>query len=51
MTLVFSYVKDGKLFIKPTLTANRFSNDFLYHGSLNLGKEGCNFNVDNGCDL
>nr|ABL63380.1 beta-glucan recognition protein [Biomphalaria glabrata] len=31
-----AYVKDGKLFIKPTLTIDRFGPDFLEHGNLNL---------------
>lgn len=44
-----SYVKDGVLFIKPTLTADRFGNDFLYTGTLDLNKEGCNINWENGC--
>lgn len=44
-----SYVKNGVLFIKPTLTADRFGNDFLYTGTLDLNKEGCNVNWDNGC--
>ena len=44
-----SYVKDGVLFIKPTLTADRFNKNFLYNGVLDLNKEGCNVNWDNGC--
>ncbi|KAI9558646.1 hypothetical protein GHT06_015435 [Daphnia sinensis] len=44
-----SYVKDGILFIKPTLTAHRFSNDFLYTGTLDLNNEGCNIDWNGGC--
>lgn len=47
--IIISYVKDGVLFIKPTLTADRFNNNFLYTGTLDLNKEGCNLNIDNGC--
>ncbi|XP_057370125.1 beta-1,3-glucan-binding protein-like isoform X1 [Daphnia carinata] len=38
-----SYVKDGILHIVPTFTADRFSESFLYNGTLNLTAEGCNF--------
>jgi beta-glucanase (GH16 family) len=37
------------LYIKPTLTADQYSNAFLYNGTLNLNNEGCNVNYDNGC--
>lgn len=47
--LLISFVRDGVLFIKPTLTSHRFSNDFLYNGVLNLNKEGCNIPWENGC--
>ena len=33
---------DGILHIRPTLTADRFGEDFLYDGVLDLGSEGCN---------
>ncbi len=46
-----SYVKNGVLFIKPTLTADRFNNNFLYTGTLDLNREGCNLNLDNGCSV
>ncbi|XP_046646573.1 beta-1,3-glucan-binding protein-like [Daphnia pulicaria] len=46
-----SYVKNGMLFIKPTLTADRFDNNFLYSGTLDLNKEGCNINWENGCSV
>lgn len=40
-----SYTKDGKLFIKPTLTADEFGEDFLTRGTINLNqgspKDGC----------
>lgn len=36
-----SYVRDGVLFIRPTLTADEFGEDFLQHG--NLSYPGCNF--------
>lgn len=44
-----SYVRDGILYIKPTLTADRFSEDFLYNGVLDLYAEGCNVDIDGGC--
>jgi beta-glucanase (GH16 family) len=44
-----SYVRGGILYIKPTLTADRFSEDFLYNGVLDLNQEGCNIDIDNGC--
>nr|CAH0106512.1 unnamed protein product [Daphnia galeata] len=44
-----SYVRDGILYIKPTLTADRFGEDFLYNGVLDLNQEGCNVNIDGGC--
>ncbi|XP_001845811.2 beta-1,3-glucan-binding protein [Culex quinquefasciatus] len=33
-----SYAKDGKLFIRPTLTADEFGEDFLTSGSINLNQ-------------
>ena len=45
----FSFVRNGNLFIKPTLTSDRFGEPFLYNGVLDLNKEGCNLNVDGGC--
>uniref|UniRef100_A0A1Q3FIF0 Putative beta-13-glucan-binding protein-like isoform x3 n=1 Tax=Culex tarsalis TaxID=7177 RepID=A0A1Q3FIF0_CULTA len=33
-----SYTKDGKLFIKPTLTADEFGEDFLTSGTINLNQ-------------
>ena len=46
-----SYVKDGLLYIKPTLTADEYGNDFLYDGQLSLWEDGCRdeWNIDNGC--
>ena len=29
--------------IKPTLTSDRFGSAFLYNGTLDLTKEGCNY--------
>ena len=40
-----SYVRNGVLYIKPTLTADQYGNDFLYNGVLDLTKEGCNLNI------
>uniref|UniRef100_A0A6P7GWK3 Beta-1,3-glucan-binding protein-like n=1 Tax=Diabrotica virgifera virgifera TaxID=50390 RepID=A0A6P7GWK3_DIAVI len=34
-----SYVKDGELHIRPTLLADQYGNDFLYSGTIDLGKE------------
>lgn len=45
----WSYVKNGVLHIKPTFTADRFGQDFLYNGTLDLWPEGCNVNYLNGC--
>lgn len=39
---LFSYVKNGILHIKPTLTADRFKKGFLNGGVLDLTDEGCN---------
>ena len=36
-----SYVKDGVLYIKPTLTADEYGEEFLYNGFLDLAQEGC----------
>ncbi len=44
-----SYTQNGVLYIKPTLTADRFGEDFLYNGVLDLNAEGCNINIDGGC--
>ncbi|XP_046456406.1 beta-1,3-glucan-binding protein-like [Daphnia pulex] len=44
-----SYVRDGILYIKPTLTADRFDEDFLYNGELDLNQEGCNVDWEGGC--
>lgn len=41
-----SFVKNGILYIKPTLTADRFNASFLTKGVLNLTKEGCNVNYE-----
>ena len=46
-----SYVRDGILYIVPTLTADEYGEDFLYNGQLDLRPEGCNdeMNIDGGC--
>uniref|UniRef100_A0A1I8ID15 GH16 domain-containing protein n=1 Tax=Macrostomum lignano TaxID=282301 RepID=A0A1I8ID15_9PLAT len=46
-----SYVRNGKLYIKPSSTASEYGNDFLYRGSLNLWEQGCqpDMNIDGGC--
>ena len=31
-----SFVRDGVLYIKPTLTAERFGEEFLYSGTLDM---------------
>ncbi|KZS21408.1 Beta-1,3-glucan-binding protein [Daphnia magna] len=46
-----SFFRDGKLFIKPTLTTDRFGENFLHNGKFNLKKEGCNLAVGGGCVL
>lgn len=43
-----SYVRDGILYIKPTLTADTYGEDFLYHGTLDL-RPNCNIDIDGGC--
>lgn len=35
-----SYVRDGILYVKPTLTADEYGEDFLNHGKLSY--PGCN---------
>ena len=40
-----SWVANGMLHIKPTFTADRFNESFLYNGTLNLLKEGCNYDA------
>lgn len=50
-TCARSFVKDGKLFIKPTLTSDRFGEKFLHSGKYNLKKEGCNIAFGAGCIL
>ena len=49
MNLSYSFVRNGNLFIKPTLTSDRFGESFLYNGVLDLNKEGCNVNNEGGC--
>jgi len=44
--IAYSFVKNGILYIKPTLTADRFNESFLTSGVLNLTKEGCNVNYE-----
>ncbi|XP_064611961.1 beta-1,3-glucan-binding protein-like [Liolophura sinensis] len=46
-----TYTRDGKLFIRPTLTSDRFGGDFLYHGTLDLKKlyGYCTIDWNNGC--
>ena len=46
-----SYIQDGMLVIKPSLTADEYGEDFLYNGELNLWEEGCteDMNIDGGC--
>nr|ACO07358.1 beta-1-3 glucan recognition protein [Haliotis diversicolor supertexta] len=34
-----SYIRNGVLYLKPTLTADKFGNDFLYHGVLDVQKQ------------
>jgi len=47
-----SFARGGNLFIKPTLTADRFNEGFLYNGTLDLNAEGCNINYGgNDCVL
>ena len=48
--LMTSYVKNGFLHIKPTLTTDHYGESFLYNGTLNL--QGCNINYDgNSCRM
>ena len=44
-----SYIKDSILHMRPTLTSDRFGEDFLFNGTLDLTDDGCNINTDNGC--
>lgn len=49
-----SFVRDGKLFIKPTLTADQYGEDFLSSGVLNLNggapADACTNPTDWGCE-
>lgn len=45
----YRYVQEGALRLRPTLTADRFGEEFLYNGTLDLWKEGCNANWGGGC--
>lgn len=36
-----SYVRNGLLYVRPTLTAERFGEDFLFNGTLDLRPDGC----------
>ena len=51
--LKISYVRNGLLYIKPTLTADRYDESFILRkGSLlDLTKEGCNILWDGGCQM
>ncbi|XP_037087444.1 beta-1,3-glucan-binding protein-like [Pollicipes pollicipes] len=48
-----SFVRDGILFVKPTLTAERFSNDYLYSGVLDMNGDNpfdqCTSPLNFGC--
>lgn len=44
-----SFVRNGILYIKPTLTSTKRGEAFLKNGRLDLNKEGCNLNIDGGC--
>ncbi|XP_065664112.1 beta-1,3-glucan-binding protein [Hydra vulgaris] len=48
-----SFVKDGVLYLKPTLTKDTFGEEFLYNGTLNLWGSTpwttCTSNLDSGC--
>lgn len=46
-----SYVRDGILYIFPTLTADEYGEGFLYNGELNLWDGDCqeDMNIDGGC--
>ena len=46
-----SYVKNGLLYILPTLTADQYGEQFIYDGSIDLTGEGCmdDMNIENGC--
>lgn len=49
---IYSFVRDGMLFIKPTLTVDRYgSENFLSNGKLNLYNEGCNSQKDTKCTV
>lgn len=46
-----SFVRDGLLYINPSLTADEYGEDFIYSGEINLWDEGCTdeMNIDGGC--
>ena len=46
-----SFVRDGVLYIKPTLTADELGEEFINSGQINLTEKGCevDMNIDGGC--
>jgi len=48
-----SYIDNGDLVIKPSLTADEYGEDFIYNGNINLWDEGCtdSMNIDGGCTI
>lgn len=50
-TIFFSFVENGILNIKPTLVSDRFGDEFLEEGFLNLIPEGCNPETGKQCTM
>lgn len=44
------FVDDGVLHLKPTLTADKFGEKFLYNGSVEIPQKECTFSNFNGCN-
>ncbi|XP_067652756.1 beta-1,3-glucan-binding protein-like [Haliotis asinina] len=46
-----TYIKNGVLYLKPTLTADKFGENFLHHGDLDVRKQWgtCTYYSDSGC--
>ena len=44
------YVNDGILHLEPTLTADKFGEEFLYQGHVVIDPNECTFSLFNGCN-
>ncbi|XP_067652754.1 beta-1,3-glucan-binding protein-like [Haliotis asinina] len=46
-----TYIKNGVLYLRPTYTVDKFGENFLYHGDLDVAKQWgtCTYYSDSGC--